>query len=202
MIKKTLNVTVTYENFRGVVGSNHFYFWKNWTPSATYSGFSYSIGQFPQPVEGNEFAQPMIIATGSVNSESPKLFSKIATFSTFFEMANEPDPKFPLIITIQGVSNQQPYNIISRDSLNIQKYFSQIITLRPLQVKAADVNCSGTLNTLDSLQFSNKFLEIIESFNMGDWVLLPITFSLSELVESPKDSYSLKIEICTTGHLS
>jgi len=201
MIKKTLNVTVTYENFRGLVGSNHFYFWRNWTPSATYSGFSYSLGQFPEPVEGDEFAQPMIISTGSVNSESPKLFSKIATFSTFFEIEEEPDPKFPLIITIQSVSGQIPYNLRSSDALSVQKKLAQIITFRPLQEKAGDTNCSSSSTNGDALQIQKRSIREIESFNMGDWVLLPITFSLTDLLEVPKDVYQLNIEICTTGHV-
>lgn len=201
MIKKTLNVTVTYENFRGVVGSNNFYFWKNWIPSATYSGFSYSLGQFPEPVEGDEFVQPMVIATGSVNSESPKLFSKIATFSTSFEIEEEPDPRFPLIITLQGVSGQIPYNLRSSDALSVQKKFTQIISFRPLQEKAGNTNCSGFSTSLDAIQIQRRAIREIDSFEMGDWVLLPITFSLVELLEVPKNVYELNIEICTTGHV-
>lgn len=201
MIKKTLNMTVTYENFRGVVGSNFFYFWKNWTPSATYSGFSYSLGQFPVYVEENEIVNPIIIATGSVNSESPKLFSKIATFSTSFEIEEESDPRFPLIITIQGVSGQIPYNLRSSDALSVSKKVAQIISFRPLQEKAGDINCSGTSNNSDALQIQQRSIKEIDSFAMGDWVLLPITFSLGDLVEGPRDNYSLSIEICTTGHV-
>lgn len=200
MSKKTINTSVSYDNFRGLVGGINFNFWENWTPSATYSGYSYSSGQFP-PQEGEMAELPKIIATGSVNTQSPKLFSKIATFSTSFELEGEIDPKFPLIITIQAITEQRPYNLRSSDALTISKKVAQLITLRPLQEKAGDTNVSGLANNGDAVQIQNRSLKLIDSFSMGDWVLLPITFSLTDLPESQKDVYELEIGICTTGHV-
>jgi hypothetical protein len=56
------------------------------------------------------------------------------------------------------------------DALAITRHFTGATPLTGLRLKAADVNGSNTINSLDALTANRRFSGGISSFNVGNWV--------------------------------
>ncbi len=68
----------------------------------------------------------------------------------------------------------------STDALMAARYFSNLVSLDSLQLKAADVNNSGQVNSTDALMIARRFTNLIHSFPKSDWVFsAPITVSIT-----------------------
>ncbi len=69
----------------------------------------------------------------------------------------------------------------STDALMAARYFSHLISLDSLQLKAGDVNNNGQVNATDALLIARRFTNLIHSFKKPDWVFsTPITISISD----------------------
>ena len=55
------------------------------------------------------------------------------------------------------------------DALNVLRHFAQMTLLEGLKLKAADVNASNTVNSIDALLIAKRFVALIGSFATGDW---------------------------------
>ena len=69
----------------------------------------------------------------------------------------------------------------SADALKTTQHFVNLITLTDLYLKAADVNNSGYINSLDALLISKRFTGIISSFSVNDWLYTADTITLGAL---------------------
>ncbi len=58
----------------------------------------------------------------------------------------------------------------SNDALMIMKHFSKLIQLTGLKLKAGDIDGSGAVNATDALYVAQRFVFMINSFPVGDWV--------------------------------
>ncbi|MCX6270614.1 MAG: hypothetical protein NTU44_05230 [Bacteroidetes bacterium] len=56
------------------------------------------------------------------------------------------------------------------DALLIMKHFVELAPLSGLKLKAADLDGSGYVNTIDALKDMQRFVGLIETFPVGDWV--------------------------------
>ena len=71
--------------------------------------------------------------------------------------------------TVTGVTNKPWGGVNSVDALGIARSFTGAAPLVGLRVKAADVNGSNTINSLDALTTSRRFSGSIASFTVGNW---------------------------------
>ena len=66
------------------------------------------------------------------------------------------------------------------DALMAARYFSNLITLDSLQLKAADVNNNGQVNSTDALMIARRYVNMINSFSKPEWVFsTPITVTIT-----------------------
>lgn len=173
-----------------------FNFYVNWAVnSPTYSGYSYSIGQNPPVSSSLIYTNTINSATGSSSSISTFTFSIPFTYSN------------TTLITLQASTNQTPVIVNATDALEAARYSAELISLSELKKKAANVNASSnqfgsTINATDALQIAQRFVELRNSFNAGDWVLHPSTFSISSLSLTHSQGriyYYLPLRILTMG---
>jgi peptidoglycan/xylan/chitin deacetylase (PgdA/CDA1 family) len=67
----------------------------------------------------------------------------------------------------------------STDALLVQKYSLKKITLDSLQMKAADVDNNGFVDSKDALRIAERFVGQVKNFNIPDWVFsTPVTVTL------------------------
>jgi len=59
------------------------------------------------------------------------------------------------------------------DALETLRYFSKLTQLDSLQMKAADVNNSGTINATDALLIVSRYAGKIDKFDIPDWIFEP-----------------------------
>jgi hypothetical protein len=71
--------------------------------------------------------------------------------------------------TVTGVTSKPWGGVNSVDALGIARSFTGAAPLVGLRVKAADVNGSNTINSLDALTTSRRFSGSIASFTVGNW---------------------------------
>jgi len=184
---------VNYNKFRRLLRRHDFNFYGSWTLSSpTYSGYSFSFG--PKPPVSSYLINTSSINTipGSSSSVSIFTFSIPGTFS------------FGDMITIHAGTTQSSYNRNSTDALQIAKFFAQIDTPTQIERKASDINLNNIVNSTDALQVQRRFVNIINTFPGGEWVLHPGTFSLSQLsiTQSSGSQYLyLPITVCNMGQL-
>lgn len=57
----------------------------------------------------------------------------------------------------------------SVDALQILRHYANIVILTGLNKKATDLNGSNSINSLDALLASRRFVGLINSFTVGDW---------------------------------
>lgn len=78
----------------------------------------------------------------------------------------------------------------SADALEVSRHFAGIITLDALSQVAGDVNASGQANNADALLIVQRYVGLISSFTIPDWVFLPnneaVTISGANVVLNAK----------------
>ncbi|MCX6271104.1 MAG: aryl-sulfate sulfotransferase [Bacteroidetes bacterium] len=73
---------------------------------------------------------------------------------------------------------KQPGGFNATDALMIAKYFVGQVSLTGLNLKAADVNMSGYVNSADALDVLKRFTRIINSFALPDWLITADTITV------------------------
>jgi hypothetical protein len=180
-----LNVSVSYNNevtTAKTLESHKFMFYEGWSPSPTFSGYSYSFGQSPTGLTYSASYQ----TTGSTGSESFTV--------SIFTYSND-------VFAIFASTSQPRKGLNSADALRVTRYFTGQATFSTIQKSAADVNANGTINSTDALRIRQRFVGLITSFPKGDWVLTPVTFSISQLPFT-QSQYFLSITISCVGDVA
>ncbi len=72
--------------------------------------------------------------------------------------------------TVEASKSGQWGGVNSTDALETVRYFSHISSLTSLQMKAADVNNNGEVNSTDALMIVRRFLKLVNSFAVPDWI--------------------------------
>jgi hypothetical protein len=93
------------------------------------------------------------------------------TFTTnlaegYFEFTNIPPGEYIL----KGFTSKPWGGVNSVDALGIARSFTGAAPLTGLRLKAADVNGSNTINSVDSLTTTRRFGGSVTSFTAGNWV--------------------------------
>ena len=83
------------------------------------------------------------------------------------------------------------------DALLISKYFTGLINLSNISLKAADVNASNYINTTDALLCMQRFVSLINSFAASDWVSLTQSIPLGS-----SSVTNIKISMLCTGDVN
>jgi len=78
----------------------------------------------------------------------------ITDLSGFYSFNNMPDGNY----TVTATSNLPEVGITLEDAILVMQYINGLTTLTPLQIKAADVNFDGVVNTQDMLLIINKYI--------------------------------------------
>ena len=180
-----LNVSVSYNNevtTSKTLESHNFGFYEGWTPSPTFSGYSYSFGQSPVGFTLSTSYQTL----GSTGSESFTV--------SIFTYSND-------TFAIFASTSQQRKGLSSADALRVTRNFTGLATFSNIQKSAADVSSNGTINSTDALRIQQRFVGQITKFPKGDWVLTPITFSISQLFFT-QSQYFLSITISCVGDVA
>lgn len=84
------------------------------------------------------------------------------------------------------------------DALLAQRYFLGTSTLDTVQVLAADVTNSGSVNNTDALDIVRRYVGVIDTFAKADWVFFP---SAQEVVLTTS-SQTVNIEAQATGDVN
>lgn len=71
---------------------------------------------------------------------------------------------------VKASSTAMVNGVNSTDALLIRKYLTGSYTPDSLQLRAADVNGSGTINSTDALQVRRRVAGLDQTFSAGDWI--------------------------------
>ena len=82
--------------------------------------------------------------------------------------------------TLNVKCSKLPGGYNSADALMIMKHFVMMDTLSGLNLKAADVDSNGYINTIDALATAMRFVGLISTFTAGDWVFDGDTVSVDK----------------------
>ena len=76
----------------------------------------------------------------------------------------------------------------SNDAMMVMKHFAKLFQLTGLRLAAGDIDGSGSVNSIDALYLAQRFVFMINSFPVGDWVYENnlITINGSNLVHNIK----------------
>ena len=83
-----------------------------------------------------------------------------------YEMVGYPNGNYLLDAGV----NYQWGGVNSSDALLVSRYFTSLLTLTPLRIRAGDVNGNGTTNSVDALSITRRSANIIITFPAGDFV--------------------------------
>ena len=133
------------------------------------TGMSNSYVELYYTASTSTIATPVIgLSWGTYNT--PTIAANSPTYTNlqqgYFEFTNV----LPGEYILKGFTNKAWGGVNSNDSLLITRHFTGAITLTGLRLKAADVNASNTINSLDALTAYRRFSGKISSFNVGNWV--------------------------------
>lgn len=156
---------------------------EGWTPSTTYSGFSYSFGQKSNSIDS------IYKYTGlSLDNNNQFTFSTLdLTSSTIYSFEAE---------TINPI-----YFSTIQDSYLILLYVVGSYSLNNFQIRVADVNLSNSINSTDALLVVRRSVGLIEEFSAGSWLLESRTFSLSDLSGNSTIGYSFSLNLSNYGDI-
>lgn len=75
-----------------------------------------------------------------------------------------------------GASVNKPSGGINAiDALNVLKHFVNISPLTGIKLQAADVDGTGFVNSSDGLMIAKRFVQMISTFPVGDWLVPEVT---------------------------
>lgn len=121
------------------------------------------------------------------------LDSVLSGLNGSYVIDNLPDGTYQ--IEVSTSLNGGGYN--STDALTVLKHFVGMTTLTGLYRKAADVDLSGQINSIDALLIQKRFVSLINSFPAGDWMHdLPPSVTLNS------QNISLPIQVICTGDVN
>ncbi len=83
------------------------------------------------------------------------------------------------------------------DALGIMNHFAGNILLEGIRLEAADVNHSGYVNAVDALNTMKRFVGLISSFELGDWIFEKHDFTLN-----PPENISVQVKGLCTGDVN
>jgi uncharacterized protein (TIGR02145 family) len=83
-----------------------------------------------------------------------------------YEMVGYPNGNYLLDASV----NYSFGGVNSTDALWVSRYFTSVLSLPPLRIKAGDVNASGVTNSSDALIISRRVTNVILSFPAGEFV--------------------------------
>ena len=87
----------------------------------------------------------------------------------------------PGIYLLSYSINKDWGGVNATDALNVLRHFAQMTILEGLKLKAADVNASNTVNSIDALLIAKRFVALISNFVTGSWYTKTDTISLGTL---------------------
>ncbi|HRY33207.1 MAG TPA: FISUMP domain-containing protein [Bacteroidales bacterium] len=73
--------------------------------------------------------------------------------------------------TLSGYCSKNWGGGSSTDALRILQHFVHIQSLTSIRLEAADVDNNSQVNTTDALMVSRRYIQLLDSFPAGDWVL-------------------------------
>ncbi len=81
--------------------------------------------------------------------------------------------------TLSGICSKHWGGGSSTDALIILQHFVHIQTLTGINLLAADVDNNNLVNTTDALMVSRRYIQLLDSFPAGDWVVgeKPVTLA-------------------------
>ncbi len=80
--------------------------------------------------------------------------------------------------TISYICSKPPGGYNSADALMIMQHFVMINSMSGLNLKAADIDSNGYINSNDALGTAMRFVGLINSFPSGDWIFDTDTISI------------------------
>jgi hypothetical protein len=86
--------------------------------------------------------------------------------SGHFNLCNIPSGNYQLMV----LTNIPWGGVNSVDALFAMLYFTQQISLDSLEIIAGNVNMDSAINSIDALLISQRFVQLISTFNAGDWI--------------------------------
>ncbi len=110
-----------------------------------------------------------------VNNNGMDVDSTDTDLSGIFSFPNVPPGTYSLTASTTKAAG----GINNVDALKALRHYVELETLTGLRFKAGDVNNSGYINTLDALLIQKRYLEMISTFPIGNWVFEEPTFTLS-----------------------
>ncbi len=164
--------------------------WETWVPGACQ--YSYDLDIRPAifidgnvlegqgTIEGtlqydNILQTPVSGARIILTQNGMAMDSVISEPSGFFHFSHVPAGNY----TITGTAGLPWGGGNATDALIVLKHFTGMDTLTGIRLMAADVNNSGSINSVDALMIVQRFVGVISSFPAGDWVFTEETLTVT-----------------------
>jgi len=119
--------------------------------------------------------------------------SAITDSSGLFHFSHVPAGNY----TITGTAGLPWGGGNATDALIVLKHFTGMGTLTGIRMTAADVNNSGSINSVDALMIVQRFVGAISSFPAGDWIIME-----QNLIVTPCDQYNIPVTVVCTGDVN
>ncbi|HOH99407.1 MAG TPA: hypothetical protein PLE85_02610, partial [Bacteroidales bacterium] len=119
--------------------------------------------------------QTLMDSTGILLQSLPAAVSDSqATQSGLFRFGCKPTGAYSLMPFTQASWG----GVNANDALQAALYSVSQISLSPLRALAADVNASGSVNAGDALMILRRFVNLVDTFPSGDWLLPSVPVNL------------------------
>ncbi|MCX6271905.1 MAG: GEVED domain-containing protein [Bacteroidetes bacterium] len=178
----------------------------NWPDEDLHSDMAFTIGGVPIPslINGtvrylNAAGTPMTNTKVYLKEGPVKVDSALTNVSGFYELDNVAPGNY----NMDGKTTKLWGGVNSGDALTVLKIFVGI-TPRPqppsedtLILYAADVNGDGIINAIDALMISRRFVGIINSFPVGDWL-----FAKPKLTVTQGNTYPVNFRAICNGDVN
>jgi|GEM_PF-2030124 len=178
MVLRDTSVTDTVKTISGLSANTNYY----WRIASVYSGITSaksSVWSFRTQsaaaansisgylVYANPQNLPMTGVKVLLTKNSAAIDSVVTDSTGSFLFKNVASGVYSLIPVI---SQFQWGGVSSTDALLLRRYIAGLTTFDTLQIKAADVNASGSLNSTDALLIRKRISGDISSFTIPDWI--------------------------------
>lgn len=84
----------------------------------------------------------------------------------YYVFSNQPSGSY----TLDAECTKPWGGVNANDALLVLKHFTTLLLLSPFKALAADVNGSNYVNTTDALMIARRYVGLITSFPVGDWL--------------------------------